>query len=87
MKNTIPDEPPLFVDLDGTLIKTDLLQESILLLLKKNPWLLFALPAWLLRGKASFKARYGRCQYAAVPSGSAPGARELVFLQELLPFR
>ena len=48
---------PLYVDLDGTLIKTDLLLESLLLLLKKNPFYVFALPFWLLAGRARFKAK------------------------------
>jgi hypothetical protein len=44
--------PILCVDLDGTLIKTDLLFESVVRLLKYKPWLLFLLPVWLCRGKA-----------------------------------
>lgn len=48
---------PLFVDLDGTLIKTDLLMESGLLLMRHSPWMIFAMIAWLLRGKAYLKAR------------------------------
>lgn len=48
---------PLFVDLDGTLIKSDLLIESILLLIKQQPAAVFLLPLWLLRGKAYFKSR------------------------------
>lgn len=48
---------PLFVDLDGTLLKTDLLAESTLALIKQAPWLIFLLPFWLLRGKAYLKAR------------------------------
>ncbi len=47
--------PTLCVDLDGTLLLTDLLWESVLLLIKKNPLSLFALPLWLLKGKAYFK--------------------------------
>jgi beta-phosphoglucomutase-like phosphatase (HAD superfamily) len=47
---------PLVIDLDGTLIKTDLLIESFLLLLRKNFLYLFLAPIWLLRGKAYFKA-------------------------------
>jgi 4-hydroxybenzoate polyprenyltransferase/phosphoserine phosphatase len=47
--------PPLCVDLDGTLIKSDVLLESLLLLLKQNPLYLFLLPLWLLRGKAALK--------------------------------
>ena len=46
---------PLVVDLDGTLIKTDLLIESVLALLRKQPLYLFALPVWLMRGKAWLK--------------------------------
>ena len=32
-----PEKIPLCVDLDGTLIKTDVLWESLMLLLKRNP--------------------------------------------------
>src|SRR5208283_2012921 len=46
---------PLVVDLDGTLVKTDLLVESLVTLLKDQPLCFCALPAWLLRGKAAFK--------------------------------
>ena len=46
---------PLCVDLDGTLIRTDVLWESMLLLLKRNPLYLLALPFWLLRGRAALK--------------------------------
>lgn len=45
----------LCVDLDGTLLKSDLLYESLLSLLGKNPLYLFLLPLWLLRGKAALK--------------------------------
>jgi len=40
---------PLFVDLDGTLIKTDLLAESALALVKQAPWMIFVMGIWLLR--------------------------------------
>src|SRR3984957_10354331 len=46
---------PLCVDLDGTLIKTDILWESLMVLLKRNPFYLFAVPFWLLRGRAFLK--------------------------------
>jgi 4-hydroxybenzoate polyprenyltransferase/phosphoserine phosphatase len=46
---------PLVVDLDGTLICTDLLHESILKLLRGRPHLLLAFPLWLVRGKAGLK--------------------------------
>lgn len=46
---------PLCVDLDGTLLRSDLLLESALALLARRPWLLLALPFWLLGGKARLK--------------------------------
>lgn len=51
------DHRVLCVDLDGSLIRSDLLHESVLLLAKTAPWRLLALPWWLLRGKATLKAR------------------------------
>lgn len=48
---------PLCVDLDGTLVKTDLLIEALLKLVKKHPLLCLLAPFWLLRGKAYFKER------------------------------
>ncbi len=53
-------EPPLAVDLDGTLTRTDTLYESFLLLLKKNPLLALLVPLWLLRGKAHLKSELAR---------------------------
>ena len=46
---------PLCVDLDGTLVNTDTLVESALLLVKKNPLYIFVLFIWLLSGKAQLK--------------------------------
>jgi phosphoserine phosphatase len=48
---------PLFVDLDGTLIKTDLLVESYIHLLKQDFLLALKAALWLLRGKAYLKER------------------------------
>lgn len=50
-------DPPLIVDLDGTLIKSDLLLESIYAIIRRNPLLVFFLPLWLLSGKVYFKNR------------------------------
>lgn len=47
--------PPLVVDLDETLAKTDLLIESAFVLLKRNSLYFFLFPFWLLRGIAFFK--------------------------------
>ncbi|MEO6967148.1 MAG: UbiA family prenyltransferase [Rhodanobacteraceae bacterium] len=51
---------PLCVDLDGTLIKSDLLVESALMLLRRNPLYLLRTPVWLLRGKANLKREIAR---------------------------
>lgn len=53
---TSKEQKPLVVDLDGTLIRSDLLLESFLQLIKQNPLLLFATFYWLLTGgKAAMK--------------------------------
>jgi phosphoserine phosphatase len=50
-----PTETPLAVDLDGTLIHTDILWESLIALLKQNIFSIFLLPFWLRKGKAYVK--------------------------------
>lgn len=57
---TAQGERPLCVDLDGTLIRGDLLLETLMLLLKRNPLYLFCIPFWLLAGKADFKAQVAK---------------------------
>jgi 4-hydroxybenzoate polyprenyltransferase/phosphoserine phosphatase len=47
----------LCVDLDGTLIRADLSVENLLAAVKREPWILFLLPFWLLRGKAHLKSQ------------------------------
>ena len=51
----LPSELPLFVDLDGTVIKSDMLFESFLWLLKHRPWTLLLTPFWLVKGRANLK--------------------------------
>jgi len=46
---------PLCVDLDGTLIKTDMLWESFVRLLRRNPLWLVVIPFWWIRGRAVLK--------------------------------
>jgi 4-hydroxybenzoate polyprenyltransferase len=65
---------PLAVDLDGTLIHSDLLLESFLLLVKLNPLYLLLMPLWLLKGKAHLKAEIARrvqLNGAALPYSTA----------------
>src|ERR1700674_1571919 len=47
--------PVFFVDLDGTLIRGNVLWECVLVLLKTRPIALLLLPVWLLAGRASLK--------------------------------
>ncbi len=47
--------PVLCVDLDGTLIRGNVLWECVLILLKTRPIALLLLPFWLLAGRASLK--------------------------------
>ncbi|CAC9456285.1 UbiA prenyltransferase family protein [uncultured Gammaproteobacteria bacterium] len=57
MKNT-----PLIVDLDHTLIDTDLLYESSIATLKKSPWLILKYPFWFAQGKGYLKEQLvNRC--------------------------
>jgi apolipoprotein N-acyltransferase len=59
-----PDTPanrvPLCVDLDGTLIKTDLLWESLARLLRRNPFQLLPVLFWWTRGRAFLKRQLVR---------------------------
>jgi len=47
----------LVVDLDGTIIKSDLLVESFLALLKQSYLSVIKVPFWLLQGKSVLKAK------------------------------
>ncbi len=50
-------EIPLVVDLDGTVIKSDLLYESALLFFKRNPLNIFLIIGWLFRGISVLKMK------------------------------
>ncbi len=47
----------LVVDLDNSLITTDLLYEGLFRLIKAKPWFLLIVPFWLLGGKAGLKSK------------------------------
>ncbi len=51
---------PLAVDLDGTLVRTDLLVESFFVLIRRNPLYAMAALFWLLGGRAYLKRQIGR---------------------------
>jgi 4-hydroxybenzoate polyprenyltransferase len=69
---------PLVVDLDGTLLRTDSLIESILPLVRMKPWSLLKLPFWWLRGRAYLKHR--------VAAAVTPDIRSLPYRTELVEF-
>jgi len=81
-----PDAPrenqvPLCVDLDGTLIKTDLLWESLARLLRRNPLWLLPVLFWWARGRALLKQRLAR--RVAIDPASLPYKQPfLAFLRE-----
>jgi 4-hydroxybenzoate polyprenyltransferase/phosphoserine phosphatase len=69
---------PLVVDLDGTLIRTDSLLESLFVLAKEHPSLLFVLPWWLAQGRARLKQQ--------VAATSLPDVRTLPYHDDLLRY-
>ncbi len=68
----------MVVDLDGTLVKTDLLLECLLVLLKKTPYLVFCLPFWLLQGKAYLKQQ--------IASGVSLDVNTLPYREEVVDY-
>ena len=50
-----PAPVPLCVDLDGTLVRSDTLVDSVLVLARQHPALLVKMPGWIAQGKAAFK--------------------------------
>ncbi len=53
--STQPENEPLCVDLDGTLVKSDTLLDSVIVLTRQSPRLLLHFPMWIAQGKAAFK--------------------------------
>ena len=47
---------PLCVDLDGTLVKSDTLVDSVFTLIRQEPSAMLRLPLWLAKGKVGFKS-------------------------------
>ncbi len=73
---TVELQRPLCVDLDGSLIRTDLLHEAVFAFLRGNLARIFLLAAWLVRGKAHLKAQ--------LSARVQPDATNLPYTQELL---
>lgn len=71
---------PLVIDLDGTLIRSDLLIESALAFVRQRPARCFAPLVWLLAGKANLKGRLAHA--VAMDVASLPYDREVLHLIE-----
>lgn len=54
------EQLPLCIDLDGTLIKSDAIFESLFQLIKLNPFYIFIIPFWLIKGKPNLKEEIDR---------------------------
>jgi len=67
---------PLVVDLDGTLILTDMLHESALSVLRDKPGKILGIPIWLIKGKAELKRSLAL--YASFEPASLPYNNELL---------
>jgi 4-hydroxybenzoate polyprenyltransferase len=66
----------LCVDLDGSLVRTDTLIESVLAYLRVQPLRLFRVFGWLFLGKARFKQELGRA--VSLEPASLPYHREVL---------
>ncbi len=75
----------LCVDLDGTLLNSDMLYESLLALLARNPLYLFLLPLWLLRGKAALKRELAK--RVSLPAETLPYNAHVLELLRKTPQR
>lgn len=78
IETATPDRTPLAVDLDGTLLRTNSLIESLFVLARVKPRSLFMLPIWWLKGRA-----YLKHQLAAA---ATPDIHWLPYRAELLEF-
>jgi 4-hydroxybenzoate polyprenyltransferase/phosphoserine phosphatase len=78
MMHTMTKSVPLCVDCDGTLIRTDLLHESVMLLMKRSPMSLLKLPFWLMKGRAHLKQQVS--QRVSINATTLPYEPEIIEL-------
>jgi 4-hydroxybenzoate polyprenyltransferase len=67
---------PLAVDLDGTLIHSDMMWESFARLLREKPWLVLATPFWCWLGRAHLKQQLAR--HVTVDATTLPYSAEFL---------
>lgn len=78
MPSLLEVPPPLYVDLDGTLVSTDTLWESFVAIARQKPGLLLPLLPILLKGKVPFKT--------AIASQTPLSAADLPYHPDILAF-
>lgn len=71
-----PAQMPLVLDLDGALIRTDILFETFVAYVRENPLRLFQVAAWALRGRAVLKQKLA--QAATLDVDGLPVTEDLV---------
>jgi 4-hydroxybenzoate polyprenyltransferase len=69
---------PLCVDLDGTLLRGDMLFETVFALIRSKPWMVIPLLGWLLSGRAYLKARLAEAAGPLVDVSSLPYDEDLL---------
>lgn len=67
---------PLVVDLDGSILRSDMLLETLVAATRRSPSILLQLPYWLLRGRGYLKAR--------LAERAQPSPEHLPFRQDLV---
>jgi 4-hydroxybenzoate polyprenyltransferase len=55
--SAVQAKPPLCVDLDGTLVKSDTFVDSLMVLARRHPGDFLRVPLWIFQGKAQTKAQ------------------------------
>jgi 4-hydroxybenzoate polyprenyltransferase/phosphoserine phosphatase len=78
------DSSVLCVDFDGTLTPCDTLNECIVFVLKRRPWLIFLVAYWLFLGIAEFKSRLANAAMGGLRIDLFPLRPEVVALIETL---
>ena len=76
-----PKNIPLVVDLDGTLIRSDLMWESLARLLRRNPFALFQILFWWTRGRALLKQKLA-ARVTVAPADLPLNEKFLAWLRE-----
>lgn len=71
---------PLVLDLDGTLLKTDLLVEGIIALIRRNILMVLPVLLWLIQGKAVLKRKVA--ERAGLDVATLPFNREVIAFAE-----